>query len=156
MAEDASNDTSRSATTSDALSAAGKRRIELKQAVGRVEIATARPAADPSWAATLATELGDLVAALEHHVDEVEGPTGLLTELFASSPRLANQIEYVKAEHPTLIARAKGVLNRVRLSDEPESLRDDVLDLLLAIARHRQRGADLVYAAYNIDIGGDG
>jgi hypothetical protein len=30
-----------------------------------------------------------------------------------------------------------------------------VLDVLVEIARHRQQGADLVYDAYHVDIGGE-
>lgn len=36
----------------------------------------------------------------------------------------------------------------------PDALRSEVLDLLVAVARHRQRGADLVYEVHNVDIGG--
>jgi hypothetical protein len=35
-----------------------------------------------------------------------------------------------------------------------ERLRSVLTSLLVALARHRQRGADLVYEAYAVDIGG--
>ena len=41
--------------------------------------------------------------------------------------------------------------------DDPEwveRLRSVLTSLLVALARHRQRGADLVYEAYAVDIGG--
>ena len=37
-----------------------------------------------------------------------------------------------------------------------EAMRDRLLALLGTLARHRQRGADLVYEAYAVDIGGTG
>ena len=33
-------------------------------------------------------------------------------------------------------------------------MRAELTALLVALARHRQRGADLVYEAYAVDIGG--
>ena len=37
-----------------------------------------------------------------------------------------------------------------------QDVREEALGLLQAIARHRQRGADLIYEAYSVDIeGGD-
>ena len=36
----------------------------------------------------------------------------------------------------------------------PEVARDDINKVLGRIVRHRQRGADLVLEAYNLDIGG--
>jgi hypothetical protein len=38
--------------------------------------------------------------------------------------------------------------------DWSERKRADLTTLLVALARHRQRGADLVYEAYDVDIGG--
>ena len=35
-----------------------------------------------------------------------------------------------------------------------EDLRVELTALLAALARHRQRGADLVYEAYAVDLGG--
>jgi hypothetical protein len=33
-------------------------------------------------------------------------------------------------------------------------MRTDLTALLVALAKHRQRGADLIYEAYDVDIGG--
>ena len=35
-----------------------------------------------------------------------------------------------------------------------DAIRTAVLELLGEIARHRQRGADLIFEAYDVDIGG--
>ncbi len=35
-----------------------------------------------------------------------------------------------------------------------EELRVELTALLAALARHRQRGADLIYEAYAVDLGG--
>jgi hypothetical protein len=36
-----------------------------------------------------------------------------------------------------------------------EHQRRHALELMAALVRHRQRGADLVYEAYSVDIGGE-
>jgi hypothetical protein len=35
-----------------------------------------------------------------------------------------------------------------------DGLRSQLTEMLYALARHRQRGADLVYEAYDVDLGG--
>jgi len=35
-----------------------------------------------------------------------------------------------------------------------DEIRAELTTLLVALARHRQRGADLVYEAYDVDLGG--
>lgn len=149
-----SDETLIDADAAEAMRAAGRRRVELKQAVSAVEIAAARAAAEPGWAANLMAELKDLETALEQHTDEVEGPNGLLTELAEDAPRLIHKIEVVKNEHPALLDQAGRVIAAVRNDQEPDDIRAVVLILLVAIARHRQKGSDLVYDAYNVDIGG--
>ena len=36
-----------------------------------------------------------------------------------------------------------------------ESIRDAAITLMGLLVRHRQRGADLVYEAYDVEIGGE-
>ncbi len=137
----------------EALSAAREARITLKAAVSAVEVAAAAPAGDPDWGDELGRELRRLRAAFDDHVTEVEGEDGLLTELMAEAPQLANQINAVKEEHPVLCQRIDDTIEMVASGAEPIAVRDAVLDTLLGIARHRQHGSDLVYQAYSIDIG---
>lgn len=139
---------------STALQAAGKRRVELKMAVSQVEIAASSPSGDPNWSATLAGELEDLQEAMDQHVEEVEAPAGLLAELTEVAPRLVNQIGQVRDEHPGLCAQIAQAIANVKRQHGVDEVRGEVLELLLAISRHRQKGADLVYEGYNVDIGG--
>ena len=139
---------------SEALEAAKARRVELKSAVSSVERAAARPSSKPSWREDLLRELDDLRTALDQHVDEVEGEEGLLAELMFTVPRLANKIDRIQAEHPGLQSQVAETIETVTTSDELEAVRDVVLDTLVSIARHRQKGADLVYEGYSVDIGG--
>jgi hypothetical protein len=45
-------------------------------------------------------------------------------------------------------------ISQTKSEDAVDAIRAEVLELLLAVSRHRQRGADLVYEGYNVDIGG--
>jgi len=57
-----------------------------------------------------------------------------------------------------VINRAEKSLDQVLLDDDHDvfvdTLRADLTEMLCALAHHRQRGADLIYSAYAVDIGG--
>lgn len=137
-----------------AFQGAAAKRIELKQALSQVEFAAASPSAEDGWRARLIAELEKLRAALQDHIEEVEADDGLLTEMLSEAPRLANQIESVRDEHPKLRHQIDQIILDAQGSEEVIDLRSGVLDTLTALARHRQRGSDLVYDGYNVDIGG--
>jgi len=139
---------------SEALRAAREKRDELKQAVSLVEIAAASPAGEPGWHKRLGSALQVLGDALEHHVTEVEGDGGLLGQLAVDEPRLINQITQLRDEHPVLSSQVAKAAKTAADEAAADELRLVVLDTLFAIVGHRQRGADVVYEAYNVDIGG--
>ena len=64
-------------------------------------------------------------------------------------PGRAPAIEASVAELLTLRGR-RGRRRRVAVGQA----RDDLQRLIGAVVRHRQKGADLVWEAYNVDIGG--
>lgn len=140
---------------SEALQAAARKRLALKEAVSRVETAAASASAEPNWRSQLLARLEELDDALDRHVAEVEAADGLLAELTCVAPRLIGRIDEIKAEHPVLCHQAAQTLTVVadELS-EADAVRSAVLELLTAVARHRQRGADLVYEGYDVDLGG--
>jgi len=146
--------TDRNNDQTEALKAAALRRVELKEALSHVEVAAASPSAEEGWRTRLLEELEGLRAALLDHIEEVEADGGLLKEMLEQAPRLANQIGLVRDEHPDLCRQVDQIILDVRGSEDVIDLRAGVLDALTAIARHRQRGSDLVYDGYNVDIGG--
>ena len=141
---------------SEALAAATELRIALKDAVSMVERAAAAPSAMPSWRGYVLENLEALRAALDRHVEEVEGDDGLLAELTEAAPRLVPKIGAVRDEHPMLCTMVADTIEVVKTEDDPEAIRSSILETLIAIVRHRQRGADLVYEGYNVEIGGGG
>lgn len=147
-------------TDTTALDEARTRRVALGEAADQVEDLIARPGSDPRWTLRVADALQGLRRAFHDHVDEVEADDGLLPQVRDDTPRLANEIQRLIDEHVTITAEIEAAAALVRDCggdcDAPlvEAVREAVTDVLRSISRHRQRGADLVYEAYNVDIGG--
>lgn len=136
------------------LGAARHHRVKLRQAMAEVEGAAAGAAGDPTWRADLAASLTDLLSAFDGHVEEVDAPDGLLVELVGMAPRLQTRVARLGDEHPelrTMIESARAVVDSGDVAD----VRAETMAVLGALASHRQSGADLVYDAYNVDIGGE-
>lgn len=139
---------------SDAIRAAKQRRIELKQAMSDVEVAAAAPAPDANWRNTLLESLEELKSALEQHTEEVESTGGLLDEIVDVAPRLHQRVVQQRQEHAVLIDLTLAAITAARATPDAADVRAEVMAALIAIARHRQHGSDLVFDAYTIDIGG--
>jgi hypothetical protein len=130
------------------------RRNELHAAMARLEATVAKPAAPNGWADAVDTSLMELEDALRAHIREVEGPDGLLAEIVEVAPRLVAEVETIKKEHVDLVrswTRARQSLRGDGIASATE-VRRRVISLLGRLAIHRQRGSDLVYEAYNVDI----
>lgn len=137
------------------LDSARKRRIDLRQAMARVETRVARPSATASWRADVEAALRELGEALDAHINEVDDEGGLLATIVAEAPRLAGQVAEMQRQHDQLRAAFDRALaacsNHGEL--EPAVVRRRVTSLLGRLAIHRQLGSELVFDAYNVDIG---
>ncbi len=146
------------------LQAVRERRAGLRAAMGDLERAVASPARGrvDEWIAGVRTALDALREVVDHHIHATEAPGGFLDEIVGTEPRLANQTQRLREEHGELVDAISEASIRLRTGttfapDEwVDAMRDRLLVLLGVLARHRQRGADLVYEAYAVDIGGDG
>jgi hypothetical protein len=132
----------------------------VRQAVAELEAALAAPTQDPEvWSADAASCLQRLSRAFELHAEHSEGPDGLLAEIVEDSPRLANKVQQIKREHVVIlegIGALEGTATAGDHAGATQDIRDQARNLIQAIASHGQRGADLVYEAYSVDIeGGD-
>ena len=136
-----------------AVRGAGERRRRLNDVLQALETAIDLPASDPRWRQVVAGHLADLVDALDEHVREVERPGGMFDEILAEAPRLEPEVRWFIEDHRRLAERVAELAERVHRED-PAIMRDLVSDLVRDLHRHRQRGADLVYEAYSVDIGG--
>jgi hypothetical protein len=150
-----------------AVRATRKRRIELGAVLAGVERAISAPAPRRlrEWVGEVIGQLERLRDAFVRHVEVTEGPGGLHEEILDAAPRLAAMVDRLKDEHVSINQGIGGRLKELRelggregVEVEPlhvvDRARRDILALLGRIARHRQRGADLIYEAFEVDIGG--
>jgi hypothetical protein len=144
-----------STTPTSALDAARGQRLSLRRAIDEFQAALAAPAG--------AADVERLVAVLDHmqtvfavHVEVTEFPGGLYEEIMEFAPRLANRIARFKRDHTAITAEISSCLDDLRRQSLPfAALQAQLTHLLQALVRHRKRGADLVYEAYHVDIGGE-
>ncbi|MEU4776747.1 hypothetical protein [Micromonospora sp. NPDC023633] len=112
--------------------------------------------AEPRWRERFLAGLGPVRRGFAEHVRATEGPAGLYAELLGQAPRLERGVRLLAHEH-VAIAAALSALQQA--AEAPDAAVDDLLDLaahlLRALARHRQRGADLLWEAYETDLGGE-
>ncbi len=144
-----------STTPTSALHAARGQRLSLRRAIDELRAALAAP--------TGAADVERLVSMLDHmqtvfavHVEVTESPGGLYEEIMEFAPRLANRIARFKRDHTAITAEISACLDDLREQSMPfAALQAQLTHLLEALVRHRKRGADLVYEAYHVDIGGE-
>ena len=148
---------------SDLLRMARAQRADLRKAMIQLERALARPAPGrvPEWADSVHDALAYLAAVFERHIAVTEGDDGFLAEIAEHSPRLINAIQRLTAEHDRIRSELASTLDHIRQvglnADDAviESAREHVMSLVTDLVRHRQHGADLVYEAHAVDIGGE-
>ena len=144
------------------LGEAKKRRQTLHDAIVQLEMAISSPAAGRTseWSTQVTKDMVGVRDAFDQHVIVTEKPGGLYEEIMERAPRLAGTVKRLQDEHPAIGESVTTLLGRLEAgeADTPswqlERARDDLQRLIGAVVRHRQKGADLVWEAYNVDIGG--
>jgi hypothetical protein len=143
------------------LAETARRRADLHLALVATEKAISSPAVgrESDWSKDVLRNLEDLGRAIAEHIEVTERPDGLYDEISQKSPRLAGKIDHLRQEHPELRETTDALVSRFEATTVGEEwplaeARDDLQRLLGKIVRHRQLGADLVWEAYNLDIGG--
>jgi hypothetical protein len=139
------------------------RRAGLKAVMSRLELALAAPAPHrTAWCEGVRDALQALHDVWTRHVVETEAPGAFLDDVVSEAPRLATPASRLRREHNEILGVITSAEQRVEAppADDDaysawvEEVRAELTALLVALARHRQRGADLVYEAYDVDIGG--
>jgi hypothetical protein len=141
------------------LEAVRQRRAELRGTLDALEQCLAAPSVDRAvvWGEQLYAAVGRLTSEFALHIEVTEGPEGLHQAILAGDLRLANQVDALAAEHSGIaedIAALVAVSEAPVTPDDVDEVREQGTKLLGRIVRHRQRGADLIYEAYQTDIGG--
>lgn len=141
------------------LAAVRARRAELREAMGRLERSLAAPAAGRAvvWGEQVNVVLVELAEDFAEHIEVTEGTDGLHQAILTGDLRLANAVNVLALEH----SQIAGEIDDLVAGTEPpvtamyaEEVRSRATVLLGRLVRHRQRGADLIYEAYQTDIGG--
>ena len=134
-----------------------ERRHSLSGAMMDLETMVSSPSAAEGWHESVGKALAELRLALDEHIAVTEGDGGLLAEILELAPRFSGEVALINAEHEGLIeALERAILTlegTVEIgSDDPDPIRRRVMTVLGRLSLHRQRGADLIYDAYNVDI----
>lgn len=134
----------------------------LRHARQAMDDAIIAPSTDAThWAGGMREALDELAGILRRHQDASERPGGTLEEMAALQPRLTPRLDRSRAEHVPLIERAEGLRDSASRQMEAGSvdvdrLRQDVGRLQSDVRRHMAVGIDLMYEAYERDMGGEG
>ncbi len=137
------------------------RREALYQAVVGLEDALTTPVGDGAkWRLRVAMAVDHAAARIEDHARETEAKDGFLDRVVAEAPRLQRRVDQMKVDHERLekevdaLRIAVSIVADDEIGDEAPTIRNRAIELLGQMTRHRQRGADLIYEAYQVDIGG--
>lgn len=131
-------------------------RSEMGEAMRALDDALALPKGlGELWERRVEAALAELFHDLRDHIALTEKQ--LHRDIRAHAPRLAGKVDALQADHVHFLREVERLLDA--LSGESAGLdadahREAVGKLLARLVRHRQRGSDLVYEAYVVDLGG--
>ncbi|AXO33374.1 hypothetical protein [Micromonospora sp. B006] len=118
--------------------------------------ALARATGGPRWRERLLTDLDPVRQGFTEHVRVTEGPGGHYADLVRAAPRLHRGVRLLVAEHAAILAALAALQHAVRMPGASAAqVRAHTVDLLRALDRHRRHGADLLWEAYQADLGGE-
>jgi hypothetical protein len=129
--------------------------MELLGGIQRMEHAIQTPVGDPAWRPAMTRAVAQLKAAFAEHVEVTEGPSGLYAEVLDDAPRLASHLNDLVGHHRSVCTALDELEGRLEEPHSPEAVRWQADRLVREVWQHRQRGADLLYEAYETDLGGE-
>lgn len=149
--------------TSDPLHRVQTRRTTLYHATLDLEHAIGLPTGDlQNWRSQTLTAARQLADRITEHTRQAEAPGEFLDLVTTQAPHLVNAAKKLEAEHDNLTRHSVDLLDMIeRLNptdglSTAEEIRRSALQLMGLLIRHRQQGADLIYLAYNEDLGSSG
>jgi hypothetical protein len=147
-------------STQSELTGVREQRAKLRAAMDGVEavLSSALAGRTGAWARELQPAMSLLRDAVNHHIAVTEGPGGLFEQIQTDAPHCSPAVQKLHGEHEQFQAEVDDVLGKLdRAADDPVAMgavREQVTTLIGRLVRHRQRGADLIHDAYEVDIGG--
>ena len=145
--------------TDPTLDAVRRRRVSLRRAMSDLERALAAPAPArmDQWDGGVRSAVRELQSCMREHVQATEGPNGFHRDVLTVAPRLAHAVDVSTQEHVVITAMIDALLADDVPHDEGDIdvVREQGTELLARLSRHRQRGADMIFEAYESDLGGE-
>jgi hypothetical protein len=108
------------------------------------------------WGERVQQEVARLALDFVEHIDVTEGVAGLHETIVESAPRLRRKVDGLTAEHDEIeadIAELAQAAEAPVMARDVETIKVRGTMLLDRLIKHRQRGADLVYEAFELDLG---
>jgi len=135
-----------------------RHRSELRESVAAVDLALEAPIArGGAWRERVRAALAELAHDFDDHIALTESPGGIYDRARRSAPRLSGRVTRLLEEHRDLHGAIHGYLVVLEhggtMADLPV-FREELTVLVGRLVRHRQKGGDLVYEAYDVDLGG--
>ena len=131
----------------------------LGESMRALEDALALPIGLEVWGRRVRAALTELAHDVETHIGLTESDGGLYASLSQVAPRLSAGIAAQLEDHRVLAAEVARLLQARDDGISRADLavhREQLTALLGLLVTHRQRGSDLIYEAYAVDIGGQG
>ena len=132
----------------------------LVAAMQRLEraLAAAAPGREADWAHRVVGDLRAVRRELEQHRETTEGPDGLFVEIRRAIPGAAYRLEKLREAHAAMLEEADALLASAErmeaaASGSVDAIRRRVSALLSALRAHQAKEVDLIYEAFDRDIG---
>jgi hypothetical protein len=144
----------------EAIEAARVRRRDLSSALIDLEVAAQAPVGSGVWRGTMHLTLIRLGTAFEAHAIVADGEGGIIEAVVEDVPRLSAAADHLRAEHREIQDGIAAVTTDVEAigtptsAKEADAIRESLLEIFVALSRHRRHGSDFVWEAYDVDIGG--
>ncbi len=141
-------------TVDDQRTAISRRRRRLYDAMRQLESAAARAGQHDDWRQLVHEATQDLSEALVDHIEQTEGAGDFLDDLVDQAPRLENEANLLRKEHQGLLSECTRLMSLTgATTTDVTEIRRVVLVVLGRLVEHRQRGAELLYDAFAVDLG---
>ncbi len=132
-------------------------RIELSRAGAGLQelLSEGMPADNPDdWVQRLEDKLGQLSRALTGFCSDCD--LGLYDDCIELAPRLVPQVNKIRSEQVQLQASVQQQIQRLHTQEPDPGLHRSMADIVHKVDQLNHHAVDLVYSAYDTDLGGPG
>ena len=132
-------------------------RIELNRAGAGLQklLSEGMPAENPDeWVQRLEDQLGEVSRALTGFCSDCD--LGLYDDCIELAPRLVPQVNKIRTEQVQLQASVLEQINRLHTQKPDSTLERSMADIVHKVGQLNHHAVDVVYSAYDTDLGGPG